>query len=152
MYYCERWHRHYKEMILPLTAEEARRRDKDKDLYTVVVGEADAPYCFIEINLGMYGVSFLDEHKREYMAYTFDEIEEDRLFLKEAVYRDYQGNSNEVVRATAYRFSPDGRVSVEKTEAPFRQAGVTEGQADVSGNWEPKPHFGDYAALIRKDR
>ena len=42
MYYCERWHRHYKEMILPLTAEEAHRRDKDKDLYTVVVGEADA--------------------------------------------------------------------------------------------------------------
>jgi hypothetical protein len=57
-----------------------------------------------------------------------------------------------VATATIYRFSRDGRVQVEKGEKPFRKAAVSDGHADVSRNWEPKPEFGDYRRIIRRER
>lgn len=150
--YGERWHRHGKELTRLLTPEKARLRDEKGEIYAVVIGDPAAPYCFIEVNGGYFGVGFLDEQKREYMSYTFDELEAGKLFLCEAAYREYKGRSDQVVRGTVYRFFPDGRSLVEKVEEPFRQAKVTEGRSDVSKNWEPKPSFGEYDGLIRKDR
>ncbi len=150
--YYEGWHRYAKEAVGPLSAEEAKRLETTGEPYTVVVGDPQQPHCFIEVSERCYGVSFLDDLKREHLMYTFEDTGDGKLFLKEALNRDFEGGTDEVARGTTYRFSADGRVQIEKAEKPFRQATVTETQADVSKNWEPKPNFGDYSRLIRKDR
>lgn|SRR6185369_8238189 len=148
----EGWHRYNKELIHPLTPEQARLREERGELYTVVMGDPLAPYCFIEIRGDYFGVGFLDERRREYMSYTFDDLVECKLFLREAAYREYAAQTDRVIRGTVYRFFPDGRTIVEKSEQPFSQSKITEDRMDVSKNWEAKPSFGEYSGLIRKDR
>ncbi len=150
--YCEGWHRHFKEVIHPLSADDAKRLDQGRQPYAVIVGDPSQPYCFIEVSEGCFGVGFLDEKKREYLRYTFEEVGSEKVFLKEATSREYEGDSDEVVGGKVYRFSTDGAVSIERSEKPLTQATITDSRADVAKNWEPKPAFGDYARLIVKDR
>lgn len=150
--YSEGWHRYFKEVIHPISAEEAKRLEEAREPYAVIVGDPAHPYCFIEVSEDCFGVGFLDEKKREHLRYTFEDLGDGRVFLAEATHREYEGDSDEVAKATLYRFSQDGRVQIERGEKPFRQAMVTDSHTDVSQNWEPKPVFGDYGRLIRKDR
>lgn len=150
--YWERWHRHAREPVVPLDSAQARRLDQEGNAYTVVLGEPQHPSCFIEVNRDCYGVSFLDDRKREHLMYTFEEVEPNKLFLKEAIYRDFDDSTDAILRGTVYRFSTNGHVSIERSEPPFHRATVTESQVEVSRNWEPKPVFGQYAGLVRKER
>jgi len=150
--YCDRWHRYLKEIIHQIEVDEARALHDSGKPYTVILGESRSPFCFIEINLGCYGVSFLDEQKREYLMYTFEDTHDGRLFLKEAIWREFIGRSDEVKKGTAYHFSQEGTVSIEDVEHPFHQSTVREHSLDVSANWESRPEFGEYEALARKDR
>lgn len=84
--------------------------------------------------------------------YTFEEREPGRLFLSEAVYREFDQSSGSVARGTVYRFSPRGHASVERTERPFNRAAISEREVDVSKNWEPRPAFGDWASITRQER
>ena len=153
MSYFERWHRHFGEAIGALTAEDARRRHAAGEPYIVVIGDPREPGCIIEINRTFYGVSFFDVRKREYLLYNFEQVDGERLFLKEAIHREY--SSDEVSRpsaATAYRFKPDGSVTIESSSGAFNRAEVEQSQTDVSRNWEEAPEFGRYDGLIRKER
>lgn len=150
--YYERWHRYAKEAVGPLSIDEAKRLEAAGEPHTVIIGDPEHPRCFIEVSEGCYGVSFLDDRKREHLMYTFEDTGDGKLFLKEALNREFEGSTDEVARGTTYRFSADGRVQIEKAERPFKQATRTETQADVSKNWEPKPSFGEYSRLVRKDR
>jgi len=149
--YCERWFRHRKEAVGLLTPESARRLHDAGQPYTVLLGDPQRPRRFIEVGGGFYGVSFLDDDLREYLVYTFDELEKDRLFLKEAIHRNFEKDSDEPGEVTIYRFSPGGRVQIERSENALGGT-RTEGETDVSKNWEPKPVFGRYEALTREDR
>ncbi len=150
--FFEAWHRQAKEPVGPLSEEEARQRDASGEPYVAVLVEAGRPSAFVEITGGeFYGVSFLDEDLREYLAYTFEVVDR-RLFLSEAVHREFDGQSQDVVRGAVHRFSPDGRASVEESGKPFPRATMKEHRVDVSGNWEEMPRFGDYARLLRKER
>lgn len=150
--YWEGWHRYSKEPVGQLDKEQARRLDANGKPYTIVLGDPIDPQSFIEVNHNCYGVSFLDEQNREYLMYTFEEVETDRLFLMEIIHREFEGVTDNILRGVVYRFSTDGKVSIERSEAPFRRATITEDQVDVSKNWETKPIFGKYSALIRVER
>jgi hypothetical protein len=97
--YCGTWHRHLRKPVEPLTPDQAKARDEAKEGYVAVVGEVDRPECFIEIRDGFYGVSFLDGEQREYLLYSFEELESGKLFLKEAIFRDYAEGSVKPARA-----------------------------------------------------
>lgn len=150
--YYQTWHRYLRKPVEPLTRDEAKARDETGEGYVVVVGESDHPEGFIEIRDGFYGVSFLDHKQREYLMYTFEELQAGKLFLKEAIFREYEGGSDKPARASAYRFSPDGTVAIETGSLPFRQVTVSDGKVDVSRNWESTPRFGDYGRLVEKER
>jgi hypothetical protein len=150
--FCEGWFRHHKKIVGPMTEKKAKELEKKGKPYTVIIGKPDHPKCFIEINLGCYGVSFLDEYKREYLSYSFDESGNNMLFLDEVISREFEGTSDTVLSGTVYWFSPDGTVKIEKSQAPFQKAELIESKTDVSKNWEKKPEFGKYESLIREER
>jgi len=150
--YCEGWFRHFKKISGLLSEEEAKNREKNGEVYTVIIGDHENPFCFIEINKGFYGVSFLDDYKREFLSYNFDEQENGLLFLKEAINTEFEGNSDNMLKNTAYWFTPDGNVKIGESKPPFQKVEVIEKKADVSRNWEKKPEFGKYENLIKKDR
>jgi len=152
MNFCERWFRQKKMIIGPMNIEKAKKLDQKGKPYTVIIGSSENPEFFIEVNKGFYGVSFLDDLKREYLLYNFEEITEGMLFLKEAIHREFDGKKDPVISGTVYRFSPDGTVKIEKSKAPFEKAEMFEKKTDVSKNWEKKPEFGKYENLIKKER
>ncbi|MHB0972434.1 MAG: hypothetical protein ACYC7A_22385 [Thermoanaerobaculia bacterium] len=150
--YFQIWHRQLRQAIEPLTPREAETRDKTGKPYVAVIGSEDHPDCFIEISRGFYGVSFLDPYRREYLMYSFEEIEPGKLFLREAIFREYDSDASKPLSASAYRFQPDGVVQVETGANPFNQAVRSSAIMDVSNNWEQKPSFGEYASIVQKER
>lgn len=152
MSYFERWHRHYAEAAGALTNEDARRRHAAGEPYAVVIGDVRAPDAIIEVNRGFYGVSFMDHRQREYLLYNFALVDDGRLFLKEAIHREFAEDEARTKEATAYRFKPDGSVAIEKSSGAFNRSEMTESRTDVSSNWEEVPEFGGYERLLRKER
>lgn len=150
--YFQIWHRHLRQGVEALSPDQAKARHDSVDGYVAVIGTPKHPECFIEIREGFYGVSFLDSALREYLMYSFEELESGMLFLKEAIFREYDGDNTRPARASAYRFQPSGSVSVESGAHPFRQVSVKESTTNVRRNWERKPAFGQYADIVRKER
>lgn len=151
--YFDGWHRYYREPTGPMTEEEAECRASRGVGYCVVArGEDSSFQSFIEINDGFFGVNFLDGHRRVYLTYGFEEIDTNRLFLKQVILSEYRGTGDNPQRTTSYFFDRSGAVAIERSESPFDRSTVQEGRADVSNNWESKPTFGAYEALLRKER
>jgi hypothetical protein len=150
--YVEGWHRHLKEPLQTLSKDQALRRDKQGRPYAVVVGDPAAPRCFIEVNKDYFGVGFLDEHRRECLRYGFEEVKEGVLFLTEVVVRNFLEGTDQVRRGVVYRCSPEGTASIERSGEPFEKLLVETTTADTSGHWEPKPAFGEYDSLVRRER
>jgi hypothetical protein len=149
--YCHRWSRHGKHAIEPWDESRARKMHEKRKLYTVLIGDPQRPECFIESNMGYFGVEFLDAHLREHLVYQFAEAKPGKLFLQMMVSREYDDEWDLVKSGTAYFIEQDGRIVAEREDFPsdgtkFRR----EGKVDPSPYWEDYPQFGDYAALVRK--
>jgi hypothetical protein len=150
--YCKGWFRHQKRVVTVLDESAARKAHEQRRPYTVVLGDVTTPECFIDINNDYVGVGFLDDLLREYLSYTFDESQPGRLFLSMATQRDFDGESDKVTSGTTYHFKENGAVTIETED--FVEPFLSEGhlQADVSGNWDDYPKFGQYSAVARVDR
>lgn len=150
--YGERWHARDRDVIHPLTVDQARARHETGELYTAVLGEGDEPVV-VEVFLqdGYVGVRFVESHGRDGLFYAFRRQGE-RLFLTEAKVSTV-GADGTVLRSEATMMEPDGTVQVRRVD---RRTGLREVSApttsDVSMCWEEVPAFGDYASIARRDR
>jgi hypothetical protein len=143
-----------------LDAKQAKDAFDNRRLLTVVVRSGDQPAAFITFNDGYVGVSFLDPAVREYMVYDFVEKSPGRLFMTQAVHREYDGETDRVKSGTSYFFREDGGVTVERQDftwtegqsSPVATVSTKETRVNVSGNWDDYPRFGEYDALLRLER
>ncbi len=150
--YCERWFRYKKKPTVLMDEDKARKAHEKRQLYTVILGDLRSPECFIEINNDYVGVGFLDNQLREYLSYSFDETSPGRMFLTMATHRVFDGQSDRVTGGTSYYFKEDGVVTIENEDFLSASKSEKKIQADVSGNWEKYPRFGDYAAVAQVNR
>lgn len=147
------WHRYYKEPTEPLTEGEARKRHSKGQAYCVVVREDDAgAAAFIEVTANYFAVNFLDAKGRVYLTYGFEDVGAQRLFLKQAIYSEFAADGDQPTKGTGYYFKENGAVVMERTTAPLQTAEVAESHCDVSTHWQPRPPFGEYEDLLRKER
>lgn len=151
--YCKGWFRYKKRHLELLTEDKAKKLHLARKLYVVLVGEPDHPHCFLEVRLetGSVGVIFLDELKRNYLDYSFQE-KQGRMFLSRMVARDYYPGSDDILSATMSIFKPDGHVYVETDNYSARTRESIEQYVDVSPNWESIPNFGSYESISRIER
>ncbi|MEX3957555.1 hypothetical protein [Trinickia sp. EG282A] len=152
IYYCKSWFRAKKRPTEIWTEEQARAAHAAKKFYTVVVGSPQSPSCFLEVNDKFIGVGFLDEQLRESLYYAFKEVEPRRLFLSMATYREFDGDSDIVETGTTYIFDRDGTVKTTRQCLNPHSVEATEAAADVDGNYESWPEFGEYEDLIKVER
>jgi len=152
VYYCRGWFRAKKIASETLTEDEARHAYDTRTLYTALVNDKERPSCFVECNKDYVGVEFLDDNLREHIAYQFQERKPGRLFLSMAMRRNYVGDSDKVSRGASFIFKEDGSTIIYREDFI---AGVLERadvRIDVSHNWEAYPDFGDYSALVQRQR
>jgi len=152
IHYFRGWFRARKRGTDPLDEAAALKAYKDRELYTVVLGELRKPSCYLELKGDYIGVGFLDKLLREYQSYQFQELQPGRVFLTQAVYREYEGQAEKVALGTAYAFRTDGKVIIHKVNFQKKEESVNEGQTEVSDNWDSFPEFGHYDSLARVNR
>lgn len=160
VFYCKSWFRAKNKPIDVWLEKKAYKKHIAGESYTALIGSESTPSCFIEVmkNKGWVGVSFLNENLQEYLLYNFKMLDDNRLFLSMAVYREYAEHDGEgagilnVSHGTTYIFNEDGSAVVR--EEHFNPYKLEESQTtvDVTGNYDQFPEFGQYDSLIRKER
>jgi len=150
--YCRAWFRAKKVALEPRSREEASTAHERRLPYVAIVGEHERPRAFVEMNADYVGVGFLDDRRREYLSYQFQELEPGKLFLTMATHREFDGDRDAVREATTYYFKPSGNVVVEKVDRSGRAQSRSSAQRDVANNWEVYPVFGAYDGVIRVER
>jgi hypothetical protein len=137
----------------PLSVEEAQLRHAGAMSYCVVVIRDSGGYeAFIEISSDYFGVHFLDDRTRVNLIYGFEEAEKGRLFLDQVNCIDFVGEAIEPASVTTYYFKKGGAVFIERICAPSKRPQVTEETRNVDSNWQARPDFGEYGALLTKER
>jgi hypothetical protein len=151
--YCKGWFRATKSSLAPYSIERAWARHDAGEIYCALVGSVEAPHAVLEIAKGMVDVSFLDENLRDYIRYSFHEMEPGRLFLTRATWREFVGASDQIANCTTYSFRSTGDTNIYgETFVPSHFLAYSESHSDVSGNWSETPSFGHYGDLLRVDR
>ena len=133
-------------------ADTAREAHGGRRPYAAVISTGAVPSVFVEFNDSYVGVGFLDRQLREELMYQFQERSPGRLFLTMAVHRDFEGSSDRVVKGSSYSFNEDGRVTIEDEDFVGGKVAKSERKANVRGNWEQYPAFGDYGSITRRER
>ncbi|MGL6094836.1 MAG: hypothetical protein ACRC7O_03400, partial [Fimbriiglobus sp.] len=146
IHYYEGWFRAKKCPIGPLTPGTALACYEKKTLFTAVAFEAAKATTFLEFNKDYVGVGFLDESLREYLSYTFVEVEPGKLFLNEATHREYGFGTDTVTSGSTYYFKSKGQVVVVYEDLTTGYRSSTKQSCDVTGNWDAYPPFGEYAS------
>lgn len=150
--YGYKWSRVKKRLTETWDESQARKAHEKRKLYAGVIEQGAGPMCFVEINNNYVGVGFLDASLREYLSYTFDEVEPGKMFLNEATHREFEDGSDKVKSGTTYMFKQDGNVTIVSEDFLTNVRSDKETHADVSGNWEPYPEFGQYQSIVRENR
>lgn len=142
------WLRHKKcpDGWLPLDA--ARCRHEHRKPYAVLVGDSVRPAVVLELAGDTVRVVLLDDHLRERMVGTYELRDGDRLFLSEATYQTFRGNSDAFALVETHRFREDGVVVIEERHFQTGFAPPRRITMDVSRNWEDYPAFGDYESIL----
>jgi hypothetical protein len=152
VFYCEKWFLPGKRAIRPLDEAEAQRRHDAREPYTALIGSQDHPSQVISLAGPWASVGFMDDAVREYLAYDFNEKQRGKLFLTMALYRKFEGDSDDPVAFGQFAFQQNGHVIMEWRDLRSGEAVQKERDVNVSSNWEDYPNFGYYVPLIKKER
>ena len=157
--YGEQWDEGRDKFNIPFTTEKAKKEHEKKQLYTALVEGGPAGSVVVEMCFsGTYcHVKFLDDRKRIYLRYSFDQVTGDRLFLVEIAERFYDDDSGRVSYGRISTYQEDGSVSVLEGKAGSgagRHKTVREFKTtlDPRIHYEPIPEFGHYESITRRDR
>ena len=152
--YAKSWFRAKKRVTEPWDEARARLAHERKETYVATVYRDEDLHCFLEIAKGSVCVGILDELKREYLTYTFQLFQPDKLFLSSARHRKFEGETDNVSYSTIFYFKQEGRVTVAEYDGRTKESSSKESaeKIDLSKNWEDYPEFGKYDSLIRLER
>lgn len=158
--YCEAYWPAANKIVRPLTELEAQELSMKRQLYTVLGYEGDKVCVTIKVSTSTIVLDFYDGEGRSKLTYVFSEYEKERIFLEKAVFRTYFENgpcgakedSDQLATADMYLFELDGRVNITKADYRTQTTETWDTEADISGNWDKFPSFGDYSILMRRER
>lgn len=145
MQYYERWFLKKKVGLNPISLEEAKSRHERNKGYCVLIENT----AIVDIAGDWVSVNFIDEFLRPYLNYDFKKIYEDQLFLKGAIYREYEGNTDEIVASVVFNFKENGSYIAEKDGAECKSI---EGNAPITDLLDSYPKFGVYDHLLQIER
>lgn len=137
----------------PHTDKKARELFEAREIFTALILEEGEPESYIEFNDSYIGVFFLDDYYRAYLSYHFKEQENGKLFLSQAVYKEYEEETDNLEKTTHFFFEEDGTFKAKERDFVANTVGETKPKkVDVSVNWEPYPEFGKYESLLNEER
>ena len=153
IHYCKSWFSAKKCPTVLWDEEQARAAHDNRTVYTALVGGLERPTHVVDVVDQFVAVDFLDEHLREILSYQFLEYEPGKMFLKTAIYREFDGDTDRVLAGSSYGFNQDGYVKIwSESFDPHLLEEAERFSIDVSGNFDRYPDFGDYDHLTVFER
>lgn len=155
--YCERWNDIMKKPIEIISRDEAAKRYKSGELFSVVVGEVAKPTALLEIRweTNYAAAWFFDDKVRRMLAYTFTRVDEERLFLSEIATWTYadeaRGRFNDARHLERITYTQEGGVHREVEDESASDEMLVEDYSgvDVTDHWQTVPRFGEWEELAR---
>lgn len=151
IYYCDKWSTVKKKPWNRLEESAAMIRHNNRQDYTAILCEGGMPRHLVNVTDQWVSVSFLDEQLRAYLHYDFI-VKEDKLFLKTAMYWEYEGATDTETKRMIVGYHENGRIAMEQSDFVKGEREERETQDDVSRNWDTYPAFGEYLHLCREER
>lgn len=68
------------------------------------------------------------------------------------MYREFEGNMDEVVSGTLYLFQENGHIEIRKEHIKINKVEESKTVTDVLKNYDIFPEFGKYDTLIKKEK
>ena len=153
IHYCKSWFSAKKRPTVLWDEEQARAAHDNRTVYTALVGGLERPTRVVVVSDHFVAVDFLDEHLREVLCYQFSEYEPGKIFLKTAIYREFDGDTDRVLTGSSYRFDQEGYVKIwRESFDPHLLEETDRSSMDVSGNFDRYPDFGDYDHVTAFER
>lgn len=134
-----------------MSREVAQARHKKRKRYTALIGMNELPSWTVTVVDDAISVGFLDEKHREYLSYSFREVQPGRVFLHGATLLEFADDS--AVRSTCVlRFNENGQINITQRCSLTGDTKLSTCTASVEENWDTYPEFADYSALCRVER
>lgn len=152
IYYCDEWSDIKKKPWNIFDEHTAYLHHQEKHPYTAILAEDEKPEYIVNVTKEWVSVGFYDELTRKYLNYDFEVMSGSKLFLRTAMYWEYDDETNEELNSLIIGFREDGYIAMEKRD--FKTGSVEEREAKdtMEKNWDVFPEFGQYLHLCREER
>lgn len=151
-YYCDEWSDIKKKPWNILDVRNAHACHQKHEPYTAVLIEDEKPKYVVNVTNEWVSVSFYDDFTRKYLNYDFEVMNDDKIFLRTAMYWEYDDETDKEVSSLILGFREDGYIEMEKKD--FKTGSVEEREISdtLERNWDVFPDFGQYIHLCREER
>lgn len=152
IYYCDEWSDIKKKPWNIFDEHTACLHHQKKQPYTAILTEDKKPECIVNVTKEWVSVGFYDGLTRKYLNYDFEVMSGGKLFLRTAMYWEYDDETDKELNSLIIGFREDGYIAMEKRD--FKTGSVEEREAKdtLEKNWDVFPEFGQYHHLCREER
>ncbi|MBG9795713.1 hypothetical protein ABD76_25925 [Paenibacillus dendritiformis] len=152
IYYCDEWSDIKKKPWNIFDEHTACLHHQKKQPYTAILAEDEKPEYIVNVTKEWVSVGFYDELTRKYLNYDFEVMRDGKLFLRTAMYWEYDEETDKELSSLIIGFREDGYIAMEKRD--FKTGSVEEREAKdtLDKNWDVFPEFGQYLHLCREER
>ncbi|WP_149095417.1 hypothetical protein [Paenibacillus terrae] len=152
IYYCDEWSDIKKKPWNIFDEPTAYLHHKKNQPYTAVLTEDEKPKYIVNVTKDWVSVSFFDELTRKYLNFDFEVMGRGKLFLRTAIYWDYDDETDKEVSSLILGFREDGCIAMEKRDLKTGSVEEREASNTLEKNWDLFPEFGQYLHLCKEER
>ncbi|SUX76933.1 Uncharacterised protein [Priestia megaterium] len=152
IYYCDEWSDIKKKPWNILDDRTAYTNHQKHEPYTAVLMEDEKPKYTINVTNEWVSVGFYDDLIRKYLNYDFEVMSEGKIFLRTAIYWEYDDETDTEVSSLILGFREDGYIAMEKRDLKNGSVEERETNDTLEGNWDAFPEFGQYIHLCKEER
>ncbi|SFK04304.1 MULTISPECIES: hypothetical protein [unclassified Bacillus (in: firmicutes)] len=152
VYYCDKWSDIKKKPWNIFDDRTAYLCHQEHEPYTAVLSEDEKPKYIVNVTNEWVSVGFYDDLNRKYLNYDFKVMSKGKIFLRTAMYWEYDDETDKEVSSLILGFQEDGYIAMEKRD--FKTGSVEERETSdtLERNWDVFPEFGQYIHLCREER
>lgn len=152
VYYCDEWSDIKKKPWNILDDRTAYTYHQKQEPYTAVLLDDEKPKYIINVTNEWVSVGFYDDQIRKYLNYDFEVMSDGKIFLRTAMYWEYDDETDTEVSSLILGFREDGYIAMEKRDLKTGSVEERETSDTLERNWDVFPEFGHYNHLCREER
>ncbi|WP_242267152.1 hypothetical protein [Bacillus cereus group sp. BfR-BA-01518] len=152
IYYCDEWSDIRKKPWNMIDECKAYLCHQNNEPYTAVLTEGERIKYVINVTKDWISVGFYDELVRKYLNYDFEVINDNRIFLRTAMYWEYNDMNEKEKTSMIFNFQENGYTVMKKVDVNRGVVEERENHDDLENKWDVFPDFGHYIHLCREER